>query len=205
MVGGLIMAHGDDGGLRLPPAVAPVQVVLMAVTADGGAAAALDGVGAGLEAAGVRIHRDARVDLSYGRRVVDWELKGVPVRVVVGPRELAAGQCSVTRRDTGAAEKVPLGEAVARCQALLAAIQRDMLVAATAERDARVVDAATVPEALSAAETGLARIPWSAVGEAGETELNAHGATVRCLQAADGSVPASEDEAGVVALVARAY
>jgi prolyl-tRNA synthetase len=80
-----------------------------------------------------------------------------------------------------------------------------MLAQATERRDARTVEVATIDEAREAAQTGFARIPWAMLGDAGEAKLAEDAITVRCLQTADGEVPSSEDEAGVVAVVARAY
>src|SRR4051794_9604132 len=83
MVGGLIMVHGDDAGLRIPPAVAPIQVVVLAVrdeTIDAAQRIAKD-----LEAAGLRVTVDDRTDQPFGRRAVNWELKGVPIRIELGP------------------------------------------------------------------------------------------------------------------------
>ena len=100
------MTHGDDAGLRLPPKVAPVQVVIVIVKDDPDAAAA--GVAARARAArqaGLRVRVDARTDLGLGRRLTDWELKGVPVRIEVGPRDLAQGTVSIARRDR--AEREP--------------------------------------------------------------------------------------------------
>ena len=137
MVGGLIMCHGDDAGLRVPPRLAPTQVVVVLVKDDGGAGAAAEALVKELDAAGVRVELDARVDVSFGRRSVDWELKGVPVRLEVGPRDLAEGVVTVVRRDLGTKESVPLGSVALDAPALLESIQSDMLAAATAERDAR--------------------------------------------------------------------
>src|SRR5581483_5831581 len=78
LVGALIMAHGDDAGLRLPPRLAPVQVVVVLVRDEGDAGAAAQGIVADLRAAGHRVRLDDRVDVSFGRRSVEWELKGVP-------------------------------------------------------------------------------------------------------------------------------
>ena len=80
-----------------------------------------------------------------------------------------------------------------------------MLAAATANRDERTVDVATLGEAAEAAETGFARIPWDVLGVEGETELARNGVTVRCLTRADGGLPEQLDESGLVATVARAY
>ena len=97
LVGALVMAHGDDFGLRLPPAVAPAQVVVMVVKDDAAVGEAAARIGAELRAAGHRVRLDDRTDTSFGRRSVDWELKGVPVRVEVGPRDLAEGNVTAGR------------------------------------------------------------------------------------------------------------
>jgi prolyl-tRNA synthetase len=106
IVGGLVMAHGDDRGLRLPPTVAPSQAVVIAVKDE-----ALEAAGRltdDIRASGVRARLDDRTDQSFGRRAVDWELKGVPVRIELGPRDLEKGQAVVVRRDTDAKEPVAL-------------------------------------------------------------------------------------------------
>lgn len=83
MIGGLIMAHGDDDGLVVPPALAPIQVVVLLVWGEGGAGEVATNLAAELAAAGVRTELDQRTDTSFGRRATDWELKGVPVRIEV--------------------------------------------------------------------------------------------------------------------------
>ena len=99
MMGGLIMAHGDDAGLRVPPRLAPIQVVVLLVRDEDGAGEAAAQLAAELRAAGVRVRRSTPASTSaFGRRAVDWELKGVPVRVEVGPRDLAEGNVTVVRR-----------------------------------------------------------------------------------------------------------
>ena len=80
-----------------------------------------------------------------------------------------------------------------------------MFAQALERRDARTVDVASVADAVAAAADGFARISWDVVGEAGETELNRHAVSVRCLQRPDGVVPRSQDEPGLVAIVARSY
>src|SRR5206468_9092461 len=86
LVGALIMGHGDDAGLRLPPVLAPVQAVVLLVRAEDGAGERAAALAAELADAGVRVQLDDRVDAGFGRRAVEWELKGVPVRLEVGPR-----------------------------------------------------------------------------------------------------------------------
>jgi prolyl-tRNA synthetase len=205
MVGGLIMGHGDDHGLRIPPALAATQVVVLLVKDEEGAGDAAAGMTDDLRAAGVRVELDARVATSFGRRATDWELKGVPVRVEVGPRDLVAGTVTLVRRDTNAKESVAVGDLVHRVTELLGLVQQGLYDQALAFRDARTVEVASVDEAVEAAATGFARLPWSAVGGEGEDRLAQSAITVRCLQRADGGVPESEDEPGLVAIVGRSY
>jgi prolyl-tRNA synthetase len=205
MIGGLIMAHGDDNGLRLPPRLAPVQVTVLPVRSDPALAETVARIATDLRAAGARVEIDERAGLSFGRRVTDAELKGVPLRVEVGPRDLAQGVVTVARRDTGDKAAVPLADVAAEATRLLDVVQADMYAAAVAARDARTRDVESLPEAVAAARDGFARIPWAAVGEAGETQLAAEALSVRCLQTADGGVPASADSTDVMAIVARSY
>jgi prolyl-tRNA synthetase len=205
LIGALIMTHGDDNGLRLPPAVAPVQVVVLVVRAEDGAGDKAAALAADLAAAGHRVKLDDRVDLGFGRRAIDWELKGVPVRVEVGPRDLAEGNVTLVRRDTGDKEQVPLAAAAGRVATALADVQAGLLQQATQLRDDTVTDVATLDEAREAAQTGFARLPWSAIGDDGETDLATGGVSVRCLQKADGGLPLSETDGDVIAYVARAY
>jgi prolyl-tRNA synthetase len=205
MVGGLIMAHGDDRGLVVPPALAPVQAVVLLVKDEGGAAEAARRVAGELAGAGLRVELDDRVATSFGRRSTDWELKGVPVRIEVGPRDLAEGRVTVVRRDTGAKEPVATADAAAAVAALVEQVQGDLLARATERRDARTADVATVEEAAEACREGWARIPWSVVRGEGEERLATDGVTVRCLQRPDGTVPDTDDDPDAVAYLARAY
>jgi len=205
MVGGLIMAHGDDDGLVVPPALAPIQAVVLVVKDDGGTRERAAALADELAAAGVRTRLDDRVGQTFGRRVTDWELKGVPVRVEMGPRDLAADAATLARRDTRTREQVPLASLPQRVEKLITEIQSDMLADAVARRDANIADASDLDEATAASKSGFARLPWRLVRGEGETRLAAGGVTVRCLQRPDGSLPRSEDEDDLVAFVARAY
>jgi prolyl-tRNA synthetase len=205
MVGGLIMAHGDDGGLRVPPRLAPTQVVVLLVKDDDGAGDTARAVAADLRGKGLRVTLDDRVDTSFGRRATDWELKGVPVRVEIGPRDLAVGQATVVHRFSATKENVALDGLTARVVSALDEAQDWLLAEATRQRDERTVDVATVEEALDAGTTGFARIPWSTLGLQGEDRLAESAISVRCLLTAEGGVPDSEDEPGVVAICGRSY
>ena len=204
MVGGLIMVHGDDNGLRVPPALAPTQAVVMAVKDE--AVAVAHRIGDELRTVGIRVVVDARTDAQFGRRAVDWELKGVPFRLEIGPRDLAAGQATIVNRVSGAEKAtVPLDGLREEVAALVTAEQDAMLAAARAERDARIVEVTSVDDAAAAAADGWAKISWSKLGLEGEATLAGVGVTVRCLQRADGTVPDGDDEPDLMAYVARSY
>ncbi|MDR1999006.1 MAG: proline--tRNA ligase [Frankiaceae bacterium] len=203
MLGGLIMVHGDDDGLVIPPNLAATQAVVLAIRDEASGAAAQ--IVADLRAAGVRAALDDRADIPFGRRAVDWELKGVPVRVDVGPRDLAAGAATVSRRFARAKETVALGEIAGRVVAALSADQAAMLDSARAARDQRIREAGTIEEIREAAATGWAKAPWAMLRNGGEAELASSAITVRCLQRPDGSAPDSEDEPDLVAYAARSY
>jgi prolyl-tRNA synthetase len=205
LMGALIMSHGDDDGLRLPPVIAPVQVVVMVVRDEGDVAARAAALVDDLLARGARARLDDRIDTSFGRRATDWELKGVPVRVEVGPRDLAEGNVTLVRRDSKEKSAVPVDGAVARAVELLDEIQDALRAEAAARRDALTTEVSTLGEVEDVARTGFARIPWSAVGVDGERELAGRGVTVRCLQREDGSLPTPDEEDGLVAYIARAY
>ena len=205
MVGGLIMGHGDDAGLRLPPGVAPVQVVVMLVRDERGAGEVAGRLAKGLQAAGHRARLDDRVDQSFGRRTVEWELKGVPVRIEVGPRELAEGQVTIVRRDTRTKTPVPVEKTEEAAAGAFDEVHSALLAEATAFRDSHIHDVTTVAEAREAAAEGWARLPYEAVGEDGETALAESAVTIRCLTRPDGTCPETVEEPGLIAYAARAY
>jgi prolyl-tRNA synthetase len=205
MIGGLIMVHGDDNGLRLPPRLAPIQVQVMVVKAGEGVIEAATKLRDDLKAAGIRVALDDRADVPFGRRAVDAELKGIPVRIEVGPRDLAAGNAVVARRVDGAKTPIALGEVVNDVSAALKADQQILFDNALTFREERTVEVKTLGDALEAAQNGFARVPWSAVGAEGEAEANGKAVTVRCLLRPDGTVPDSDDEPGLLAILARAY
>ncbi len=205
MLGGLIMCHGDDNGLRLPPRLAPVQVVVLAVRDDEGVVDRARGLADELRAAGIRVTLDDRTDLSLGRRATDWELKGVPVRLELGPRDLAEGSVTLVDRLRGSKTPISLSDASSAVRRALDDQQAALLADAERRREERTADVTNLADAAEAAATGWARLPWSALGDDGETTLAGQGVTVRCLLRPDGSVPESDAEADLVAVVARAY
>ncbi len=205
MVGGLIMSHGDDNGLRVPPRLAHVQVVVMAIKGDE-AVAKVRELGDRLKAAGLRVHVDDRIDIPFGRRAVDWELKGVPVRIEIGPRDLEAGTAMLARRIPGGKEPVQIDALADLLPKVLDEDQAQLLRESRDRREARTSDVSTLEEAAEAAIAGgWARIPWADLGPEGEAKLGEQAVTVRCLIAEDGSVPESDDAPGTLAIVARSY
>jgi prolyl-tRNA synthetase len=206
LIGALIMGHGDDFGLRLPPALAPSQVVVLVVKDSPEVGAAAAALVAELTAAGHRVRLDTRTDTSFGRRSVAWELKGVPVRVEVGPRDLAEGNVTVVTRHTREKQNVPVGAVAGMVATILGAVGADLLAEATAARDARTVDAASLEEATEGASVGFARVRVGALGPDGEDRLAQHALSIRCLQRPDGSLAEPGDsEDDLVAVVARSY
>ncbi|HXK12097.1 MAG TPA: proline--tRNA ligase [Vicinamibacteria bacterium] len=137
MIGGLIMTHGDDSGLVLPPKVAPHQAVIVPIPPRKGdwSEAILPKareVLATLRGAGLRVHLDDRDHFQPGYKYADWEMRGVPVRIEIGPKDVEKDQCVLVRRDSRAKEFVPLAGAAARLSGILDAIQKELLERARA-------------------------------------------------------------------------
>jgi prolyl-tRNA synthetase len=217
IIGGLIMAHGDAAGLVLPPRVAPIQVVVVPImrSNDEEGARAVDAACARLEReAGdaVRLRVDRRDGMRPGEKFAHWELRGVPLRVTVGPKDLADGNVTLVRRIDGDQAAVPLEGLGARLEGLLAEAQTAIRARAQRMLDERSVDVASLDELVSA----FAERPVFASGPFCNTPAceNAikgavHAATVRNLRAdrtADGApCIACGEPTEHVALIARAY
>ncbi|MGY0230726.1 proline--tRNA ligase [Longispora urticae] len=205
MVGGLIMVHGDDNGLRVPPKLAPIQAYVMVVKDGEGVSEATDRVLAELRAAGVRVQVNDRTDTPFGRRAVDAELKGYPVRIEIGPRDIAEGNVTIARRTDGSKVAVTVDGVVKAVLNALESDQQALYDQALAAREARTSDAGTLEEAIEVAGSGFARIAWDKVGVEGEAKANQSAVSVRCLVREDGGVPLSQDEPGLTAYLARSY
>ena len=205
MIGGLIMGHGDDNGLRVPPRLAPVQAYVMTVKDGEGVGETAAKTHAALRAAGVRSKLDTRGDVPFGRRAVDAELKGYPVRVEIGPRDVAAGKVTLVRRVAGTKTPVPIDGVTEAIAEALETDQKALYDESLAFRASHTTDVSTLDEAIEAAGAGFARLAWDACGVDGETKAAERGVTVRCLQRADGSVPDDLDEPDLVATLSRSY
>ena len=195
LLGAMIMVHGDDHGLRVPPRLAPIEVVVVVARAGEGVIEAATTVVDELERAGVRVELDDRVDVSAGRRIIDHELRGVPVRVELGPRDVAADQAVVARRARTDKATLPL-RALAEIPRMLVDDQAALLAQATTLRDARTRPARSIDEAREIAGEGLARLPWRVCGTDGEDRLAQAGVSVRCLMRGDGE-PVDPSQASI--------
>jgi prolyl-tRNA synthetase len=205
MIGGVIMCHGDDAGLRLPPIVAPVQAIVIAINDEPRTLEAVAAIEQALQSRGIRSRVDDRADLGLGRRITEWELKGVPVRIEIGPRDLANDAAAVVRRDSGQRESVSLARLPEAVAELLLDVQATLAREAIEHTQHHLHEVSTVEEAREAARTGFARAPWALIRESGERRLNEEAISVRCLQTEDGHVPTGPDAPDLVAIIGRAY
>ena len=161
LIGAIIMTHGDERGLRLPPKVAPIQVVILPIAAHkGGVMEKAEELRDGLKKAGIRVKLDNRDTVSAGFKFNDWELKGVPLRLEVGPRDLENGVVTVFRRDTLEKFTVPLDGIGEKVKELLDDVQKTLYEQAKAFRDARTVEVHDMDELGKAVENGFARAMW---------------------------------------------
>lgn len=165
MLGAVIMVHGDDQGLRLPPVIAPIQVAVVPIfrndSEKGLVMEQADRLFAILKAAGIRVKLDIREE-TPGFKFNDWEMRGVPVRVEIGPKDVANQSVVIARRDiAGKAGKVFVlqAEMLDRIRMLLVDIQAGLLKQATAFRDANIREVNSYDELKEAVETGFALAP----------------------------------------------
>ncbi len=218
MVGGIIMVHGDDAGLRLPPRLAPTQAVIVPIPGRGDSAAAvMEKARALLEELserGVRVKLDDREGASPGFKFNHWEVRGVPVRLELGPRDLESGAVTVARRDRpGRGEKftMPLDEIGSAVPSLLDDIQESMLNEATELRDSRTHDIGTMDELRGAVEErpGFYRVWWDGGTDEEAALQEETRLTVRCIpleqRSGEGSCIVTGRRTGTTAILARAY
>jgi len=149
LVGGLIMTHGDDNGLVIPPKLAPVEIVIVPIWKTDADLAAMREVAQRIVSEArawqgrgedrLRFHIDDREGIRPGEKYYHWELRGIPLRLEIGPRDLANNQCMVARRDTRQKTALSLDGLPAALAELLATMQGDLLAAATARREANSI------------------------------------------------------------------
>jgi prolyl-tRNA synthetase len=216
LVGGVVMTHGDDRGLLLPPRVAPQQVVIVPILREEDRAAVLEaaaGVADLLRAVGVRVRVDDRPDYRPGFKFNEWELKGVPLRLEIGGRDLAAGVVTVVRRDTGDKQQIPLDRAAGAIADLLGDVQASLFEAARDETERRTLrDPSGYDEMIEYLReaSGFVAAPWCGRRECEVRVKDDSAATIRCLPLNDesgnaGACVCCGRSAVTVAVWAQAY
>jgi prolyl-tRNA synthetase len=187
LVGGVVMAHGDVRGLRLPPRVAPHQVVVVPIFREEDRADVLQAatpLADELQAAAVRVRVDDRPEYRPGFKFNEWELKGVPLRIEIGGRDLAAGVVTVVRRDTGEKQEIPVARAAGAIEEMLSAVQASLFQAARAELERRTLrDPSGYDEMIGYLReaAGFVEAAWCGRRECETRVKGDSSATIRCL------------------------
>jgi prolyl-tRNA synthetase len=191
LVGGLIMTHSDDRGLVCPPRLAQWQVVIVPIwRSDEERAtvmAAADSLQRDLRGAGIRVHLDARDDMKPGAKYYEWEARGVPLRLEVGPRDVAAGSAMLARRTGGKKESVSLVGIARRLEQEMADMQKALLDAARERREANSLRGGTKADLIARMEGPGGFVYGGFCGDdACEAEIKEHTkATIRVLPDAE--------------------
>ncbi len=161
LIGAIIMAHGDERGLVLPPVIAPVQVIIVPVAAHKeGVKEKAQEICDMLVSSGVRAEVDLR-DASVGWKFNEWEMKGVPLRIEIGPRDIENQKAIAVRRDSREKFEISLDELTQTINELLPKIQKEMYDKSRKNRDARIADANSVEEILNVVnDQKFARAGW---------------------------------------------
>ena len=186
LMGALIMAHGDDNGLVLPPALAPIQIVMVPIyrtdEEHDAVIAEFRKLKDGLEALGHSVEIDDRDTLRPGFKFAEWELKGVPVRLAMGARDLAAGTVEVARRDTLTKQTMQLEGIEQHIHSLLDEIQQNIYDKALAARDARIRKCDDWEEFKEEIKKGgFLLCHWDGTAETEQKIKDETKATIRCI------------------------
>jgi prolyl-tRNA synthetase len=215
IIGTLIVCHGDEKGLVLPPMIAPHQVVLIPIyktEEDRVAVLALfERLKAELETQGVRVHLDARTTVTPGFKFNEWEVKGVPLRIEMGPRDMEKKEVVLARRDTGEKQALAFQEVPLTVAPLLQSIQAEMLARAQAHLEAHIFEADSLEDLIAILDEkgGFVKAPWGG-SELDEKKMQEKSkATIRIL--CEEKAPAGStcvftgQKTEQLALFARAY
>lgn len=210
LIGALIMAHSDDNGLVLPPNLAPVQVVIIPIFTNDGERAATeqrsDGVAAELRKLSIRVKVDKR-DGRPGPKFIEWEKKGVPVRIEIGPKDLATDSMVVVRRDGTAKDNVGQAE-TNKIKAMLNIIQEALYRRAQAFQNENTQEVANFEELVKQIAGGFAYADWCG-DTACEEKIKAEKGTIRCILLLQpkklGNCVCCNKEAKYRVLAAKAY
>jgi prolyl-tRNA synthetase len=214
LMGALIMTHSDDAGLVLPPKLAPIEVVLVPIYKGedqmAEIVAALKSIANDLKAAGIRVKLDDDDTKRSGWKFAEYELKGVPVRLAMGPRDLAGGTIEVARRDTKEKSYVPSEGIVAHVQSLLAEIQDNLLARAAARTTETTSVVDTWDDFIAALDRGgFVSAHWDGTSETEDLIKKETKATIRCIPLDGDTTPGQCIRTGAPSaqrvLFARAY
>ena len=193
LIGAIIMVHGDDSGLKLPPRVAPTQVMIIPIQQKkAGVLEKADELHAALKAAGIRVKVDDS-DKSPGWKFSEQEMRGIPVRVEIGPKDIENNQAVLVRRDTREKIVVSLDEIAEKTAELLETIQNDMYAAALAHREEHTYEAFDYETFKTTVEEkpGFVKAPWCGCRECEDKIKEDTGATTRCIPFKGGEVEES--------------
>lgn len=208
LIGALIMSHGDARGLIIPPVVAPIQTIIVPIASKKeGVLEAVAELKAKLLAAGIRTDADVS-DNSPGWKFNEWEMKGVPLRIELGPRDIEAGKMVLVRRDTHEKTEAPLENAADTIRKMLGEIQTNLLEKARKRKEERVVTAESVDEILKGVESGnFVKVGWCGCRECEDKIKELTAASVRVIVEGEHTEKCAccGKEAKHVVLFARAY
>jgi prolyl-tRNA synthetase len=185
VIGAVVMVHGDERGLKLPPRIAPVQAVIVPILGRSDSLEVLEAARSLRDqlSGTIRVRMDERDDRTPGYKFNHWELRGVPIRIELGPRDLAANQAMVVERDTGAKTAVPLDQLAEDLPRRLEGIQARLLETARERLAALTVDVddwETLVERV-ARNAGWNRAWWCGEAACEERVKGETKATIRCI------------------------
>ena len=187
LIGALVMAHSDDNGLVLPPKIAPVQVVIVPIYRGEEQKQVIDAkvqeLVKQLKALGITVKYDDSDNARPGWKFAEYELKGVPVRVALGPKDLENNVAEVARRDTKEKSSVSLDGFAQHIQQLLEDIQQNLFNRAKSYRDEHITPANTWDEFVQTLDTkgGFVAAHWDGTPETEEKIKEMSKATIRCI------------------------
>ena len=216
MIGAIIMTHGDDQGLVMPPRLAPTQLVIIPIVPKNNDAAkqiVTQNVDAICETLGsIRYHVDDRYEYSPGWRFNEWELKGVPLRIEIGPRDIENEQVVFARRDIPGKEGktfIPIADVAETATQMLDTIQAGMLKRATEFRDANTFEPTNYDSFKEVIENGFARAWWCGNAECEDQVKAETQATIRCIPmdqpGGEGECIVCGTQAKEITIFSRAY
>lgn len=213
MIGGLIMTHGDDKGLVMPPKIAPMQVVILPIgktdSERSDSIKEAEAVKRSLESADLRVHIDTREE-TLGTRIYHWEKKGVPVRLELGPKDIAAKKAMITQRVDSHKESLPIASLADAISAILDGMQNTLFERAQKKQTELIRIASTHEEFAAALENNQAvYAPWAGTSADEAVIKEKYKATVRCMPFTspipEGTCVVTGKPTTTTALFARAY